>query len=368
MSNIAVELRGVGKSYGAQAIVRDLSLTVRRGEFFSLLGPSGCGKTTCLRMIAGFEQPNSGEILFNGQCVNGVPPPARDVNLVFQGYALFPHITVQENIAFGLRMQKTPARELMARVERMLQLVRLENLGQRYPRQLSGGQQQRVALARALVTQPSVVLLDEPLGALDLKLRKEMQFELKRIQRELGMTFLYVTHDQEEALVLSDRIAVMQHGRVLQVGAPDEIYDRPANRFVADFIGETNFLEGKLTEAGPGYATVSVNGVQIKARRGDAAEGTLATGAAIVLAIRPEKISLNRERVRRHDNLFEGTIEDALYLGTDMQYSVRVSDDVTLMVRQQNAVWNDFRRGQKVYLGWQAQATAILQFQSQASP
>lgn len=195
MSNIAVELRGVDKSYGAQAIVRDVSLAVRRGEFFSLLGPSGCGKTTCLRMIAGFEQPSSGEILLNDHCVNGMPPPARDVNLVFQSYALFPHMTVHENVAFGLRMQKTPARELAARVKQVLRLVQLENLEQRYPKQLSGGQQQRVALARALVTQPAVVLLDEPLGALDLKLRKEMQSELKRIQRELGMTFLYVTHD-----------------------------------------------------------------------------------------------------------------------------------------------------------------------------
>lgn len=367
MSNIAVELRGVDKSYGAHAIVRELSLAVPRGEFFSLLGPSGCGKTTCLRMIAGFEQPNSGEVLLNGQCVNGTPPPERDVNLVFQGYALFPHMTVHENVAFGLRMQKIPAPALTARVEQVLRLARLENLEQRYPGQLSGGQQQRVALARALVTQPSLVLLDEPLGALDLKLRKEMQFELKRIQRELGMTFLYVTHDQEEALVLSDRIAVMHDGRILQVGAPAEIYERPVNRFVADFIGETNFLEGNLTEAGPGYATVSVNGVHIKARRGDDAGEALAAGAAVVLAIRPEKILLNRGQEGRHDNLFEGTIEDALYLGTDMQYSVRVSDDVTLTVRQQNAVQNDFRRGQKVYLGWPAQAAAILPYQSQAS-
>jgi spermidine/putrescine transport system ATP-binding protein len=256
----AVELREVSKRFGEVEAVHQVSLQIREGEFFSLLGPSGCGKTTTLRMIAGFERPDAGEILIRGQRMNEVPPFHRPVNTVFQHYALFPHMTVFENVAFGLEMKRLPREEIRRRVAEALRLVRLTGLENRYPRQLSGGQQQRVALARALVNRPAVLLLDEPLGALDLKLRKEMQLELKNLQHQVGITFIYVTHDQEEAMTMSDRIAVMNQGRVLQVGTPVEIYERPATRFVADFIGETNFLEGRLVAFEEGYARVEVEG------------------------------------------------------------------------------------------------------------
>jgi spermidine/putrescine transport system ATP-binding protein len=246
MDEVSVELREVTKRFGSVAVVEGVSLQIRPGEFFSLLGPSGCGKTTTLRILAGFVQPDAGEVFIAGKRVTHLPPNERDVNMVFQNYALFPHLTVEQNVAFGLEIQKLPRAQIRKRVGWALELVRLCGLESRYPHQLSGGQQQRVALARALVTQPSVLLLDEPLGALDLKLRQQMQLELKKLQRELAITFLYVTHDQEEALTMSDRLAVMNQGRVVQVGTPQEIYERPATRFVADFIGESNFLEGRV--------------------------------------------------------------------------------------------------------------------------
>ena len=246
----AVELTGVTKQFGDFVAVREIDLQIRDGEFFSLLGPSGCGKTTTLRMIAGFEQPTVGEVYIHGQPVAGIPPYRRPVNTVFQSYALFPHMTVAQNVAFGLEMKKVAKPEIERRVAEALELVQLRQMETRRPRQLSGGQQQRVALARALVNRPEVLLLDEPLGALDLKLRKAMQLELKQIQSEVGITFVYVTHDQEEALTMSDRIAVMDVGIVQQVGAPRDIYEHPNNRFVADFIGETNFLTGDVAEVG----------------------------------------------------------------------------------------------------------------------
>jgi spermidine/putrescine transport system ATP-binding protein len=241
---IDVELQGVRKSFREVVAVDGVSLRIERGEFFSLLGPSGCGKTTTLRMIAGFEHPTEGEVLIQGRAMGETPPFARNVNTVFQHYALFPHMTVAENVGFGLKMKGRKRSEIETRMSEALELVRLSGYEQRRPRQLSGGQQQRVALARALINHPAVLLLDEPLGALDLKLRKEMQTELKRLQKSVGITFIYVTHDQEEALTMSDRIAVMNGGQVEQVGLPEEIYERPQSRFVADFIGETNFIEG----------------------------------------------------------------------------------------------------------------------------
>jgi spermidine/putrescine transport system ATP-binding protein len=245
-SQVEVGLYGVTKRFGATVAVDNVTIEVARGEFFSLLGPSGCGKTTSLRMIAGFEEPEEGRVVLTGQDIVGVPPFKRNVNTVFQSYALFPHLTVADNVAFGLRRKKIPKRDIKDRVKRYLDLVQLPGYDERRPSQLSGGQQQRVALARALVNEPAVLLLDEPLGALDLKLRKQMQLELMRIQREVGVTFIYVTHDQEEALVMSDRIAVMSQGKVEQIGFPEDIYERPATRFVAGFIGTSNIVEAEV--------------------------------------------------------------------------------------------------------------------------
>ena len=366
MSDSAIELKSVGKSFKDYVAVRQVSLKVRRGEFFSLLGPSGCGKTTCLRMIAGFEHPDEGEIHLDGRLANGMPAAARDVNMVFQNYALFPHMSVFENVAFGLRMQNTTSDELGARVAQALSLVRMDGLDARYPGQLSGGQQQRVALARALVTRPSVVLLDEPLGALDLKLRKEMQLELKSIQRELGMTFLYVTHDQEEALVLSDRIAVMHQGEIQQVGTPDEIYERPANRFVAEFIGETNFLDGRIARANEGHVVIRVGAMEVQAHGGGDREHQ--SGSPVVLAIRPEKISLGREPMQSHANSCRGQIENAVYLGMDTQFTVRTDEGLHLKARLQNASPADFGPGETVHAGWSAESTIILHTEDTPKP
>jgi spermidine/putrescine transport system ATP-binding protein len=254
MDDAIVGMDGVSKSYGGIEAVRGVSLLVRRGEFVSLLGPSGCGKSTILRMIAGFEEPNAGSISIDGVDVAGVPPNRRPVNMVFQSYALFPHLTIFENVAFGLRRRRVPRQETHERVERFLDLVGLSGMGSRHPGQLSGGQQQRVALARALVNKPKVLLLDEPLGALDLKLRKRMQIELKQLQREVGISFIYVTHDQDEALALSDRIAVIDRGQVLQYGPGREIYDRPRTAFVANFLGESNILRGVVVARDGGLA------------------------------------------------------------------------------------------------------------------
>ncbi|HZY30743.1 MAG TPA: ABC transporter ATP-binding protein, partial [Candidatus Methylomirabilis sp.] len=302
MADYAVELINVTKRFptgrGEEiAAVDGVSLSIRHGEFFSLLGPSGCGKTTTLRMIAGFELPSEGEIRILGEVMGETPPYHRRVNTVFQNYALFPHMAVFENVAFGLQMDKVPKAEIRERVTEALRLVRLPGMEDRRPKQLSGGQQQRVALARALVKQPAVLLLDEPLGALDLKLRKEMQLELKHIQKDVGITFIYVTHDQEEALTMSDRIAVMHDGQVLQLGTSTEIYESPATRFVADFIGETNFLDGEIESVEGELATVLVDG----GLRMTAAAGAdeLRVGQPVTFSVRPEKIALHSQALDR---------------------------------------------------------------------
>ncbi len=355
----AVILRGVAKAFQHQPVVRDVSFEVRRGEFFSILGPSGCGKSTLLRLIAGFERPDAGEIRFPDRAPDDARPAyAQEVNLVFQHYALFPHMTVAQNVAFGLEMAGVPAAERRRRVAEALALVRLEGFEDRYPRQLSGGQQQRVALARAIVTHPSVLLLDEPLGALDLKLRKAMQLELKNLQRRLGMTFIYVTHDQEEALALSDRLAVMHQGRVLQVGTPTEIYEHPRTRFVADFIGGINFLEGRVIAHAPPQAVVQVDGFEVRVRLAD---GEAHVGEAVVLAIRPEKIAIGKRRLPARENNFSGVVEDAVYLGTDTHYWVRLGDGLRLDVRAQNVKPESFQRGERVILSWTAEAAALVQ-------
>ncbi|MEL7940506.1 MULTISPECIES: ABC transporter ATP-binding protein [Pseudomonas] len=318
----AIAIERIGMEFGTPGqglkALDDVSLDIRANEFFTLLGPSGCGKTTLLRLIAGFEQPTSGSIRLYGEPMQGLPPFRRPVNTVFQSYALFPHMTVAQNIAFGLEMQGKPKAETEATVKAMLELVRLPDVGSRRADQLSGGQQQRIALARALASRPKVLLLDESLSALDLKLRKEMQIELKRLQHETGITFIFVTHDQEEALTMSDRIAVMNKGQVLQIGTPTEIYDAPANRWVADFIGETNFLE----------AEASGDGVMLADGQRLAAATTLP--GKVTLAIRPERTELAQ------DGELEGVVENVVYVGTDTVYHLKVAGQPGFRVRQQN--------------------------------
>jgi spermidine/putrescine transport system ATP-binding protein len=341
--SIAVEVREVTKRFpgpsggtGSEVTaVDDVTLRIRDGEFFSMLGPSGCGKTTTLRMIAGFDHPTAGEIYIHGKQMGLTPPYQRKTNMVFQNYALFPHMTIARNIAFGLEMKKTQKAEIERRVEEALEMVRLQGYGPRKPNQLSGGQQQRVALARALVNRPEVLLLDEPLGALDLKLRKEMQLELKTLQREVGITFVYVTHDQEEALTMSDRIAVMHNGQVLQVGGPTEIYEQPSCRFVADFIGETNFLDGVIQTQEGDLVTVLVDGtLPVVVQTGE----SFVPGAQVIVAVRPEKISLLTDAPGDGLNSFPCEVEQVVYLGTDTRYRVCLSDNVSLMVREQNVI------------------------------
>ncbi|TAK13330.1 MAG: ABC transporter ATP-binding protein [Anaerolineae bacterium] len=313
--------------------VDHVSFAVQDGEFFSMLGPSGCGKTTSLRMIAGFEYPTFGRILLHGKDIGQTPPYQRNVNTVFQQYALFPHMSVGQNVGFGLEMKGVEKLEIERRVGEALDMVRLSAMEKRKPSQLSGGQQQRVAVARALINRPEVLLLDEPLGALDLKLRKEMQLELKTLQREVGITFIYVTHDQEEAMTMSDRIMVMNHGKALQLGTPAEVYERPNSRFVADFIGETNFMEGRLKTPGGG-AVVEVEcagGLGVHAVGG----AGLPVGAPVTVAVRPERVAINRSF--ENVNCFAGTVLDLVYIGTDTYYNVRLDGGQVLRVREQNA-------------------------------
>ncbi|MFN3741466.1 MAG: ABC transporter ATP-binding protein [Anaerolineales bacterium] len=336
MSEFAVELRDVVKRFitpeGNELVAVDhVNLQIRHGEFFSMLGPSGCGKTTSLRMIAGFELPTEGEIYIDGQPQGKKPPYMRPVNTVFQNYALFQHMTVFENVAFGLEMEKVPKDEIRRRVGQALEMVKLSGMERRRPRQLSGGQQQRVALARALVKRPKVLLLDEPLGALDLKLRKEMQLELKALQKEVSITFIYVTHDQEEALTMSDRIAVMSQGKVLQIGSPVEIYERPINRFVADFIGESNFVEGQVRALEGEWARIFIPawGREIVGLAGTG----LQVGQEALLCIRPEKIRLLDEP--KVNETLTGRIVHVTYVGADTRVLVDVNG-ITLKVLEQN--------------------------------
>jgi spermidine/putrescine transport system ATP-binding protein len=346
VSAAAVEAKGVSKVFGAgQDSVRALdrvSVTIRENEFFTLLGPSGCGKTTLLRLIAGFDFPTEGEILLYGQDIAPLPPFKRPVNTVFQNYSLFPHMTVGQNIGFGLEMLGRSKAEVSARVSEMLRLVRMEELRNRKTSQISGGQQQRVALARALAPQPKVLLLDEPLSALDYKLRKDMQIELKRLQHETGITFIFVTHDQEEALTMSDRIAVMSKGHILQVGAPRDIYDHPAERFVANFIGETNFLEGAVADITQGRANVRLN------CGGAAITATLPAGFApngkVTVVVRPEHAQVVGGTAPA---TLKGTLENIVYFGTDTHYHLRLEDGGEFIVRQQNSRTNpaSFARG-----------------------
>ncbi|MDR6759784.1 spermidine/putrescine transport system ATP-binding protein [Mycoplana sp. BE70] len=329
----AIEAKGVTRifqSTGSDAVkaLDNVSVTIRENEFFTLLGPSGCGKTTLLRLIAGFDFPTDGGIFLYGEDIAPLPPFRRPVNTVFQSYALFPHMTVAQNVGFGLEMLDRPRVEIEARVDAMLKLVHMQDLKNRRTSQISGGQQQRVALARALAPQPKVLLLDEPLSALDYKLRKEMQVELKRLQAETGITFIFVTHDQEEALTMSDRIAVMSAGKILQVGSPWEIYDRPTDRFVADFIGETNFLIARVNGVTSGKANVTLSsGANISAT---IADGYQPNGKA-TLVVRPEHAKLLKGA-----GDIAGVVENIVYFGTDTHIQVRLSEGGPFTVRQQN--------------------------------
>ncbi len=332
----AIDARNVSKVFkgAGQDEVRALdnvSVAIRENEFFTLLGPSGCGKTTLLRLIAGFDFPTEGEILLYGDDIALLPPYKRPVNTVFQNYALFPHMTVAQNIGFGLEMLGKPKDEITARVREMLQLVRMEELSGRRTSQISGGQQQRVALARALAPRPKVLLLDEPLSALDYKLRKDMQIELKRLQHETGITFIFVTHDQEEALTMSDRIAVMSKGKILQIGGPRDIYERPTERFVADFIGETNMLKGVVAK--PGKA----GNVSVKLAVGPTLSATVPEGFSasgqVTVVVRPEHARISNGKSAAD---FRGNLENIVFFGTDTHFHLRLADGTPFVVRQQN--------------------------------
>lgn len=333
-----VELRKVFKVFNGEAVVRGIDLSIHQGEFFSILGPSGCGKTTTLRLIAGFETPTAGDVLIRGASMLNVPPYRRPANTVFQSYALFSHMTVSENIAFGLRIKKHGKGEIQDRVGEALKLVKMESFANRFPNQLSGGQQQRVALARALVNRPTVVLLDEPLGALDLKLRKEMQVELSNLHQELGVTFIMVTHDQEEALSLSDRIAVMHEGKVEQIGTPHQIYDRPQSAFVADFIGDTNLFQGRIEGAHPAMLWIRTqSGLKMTVQPSDVSGEPLTSGP-VVVSVRPEKVKLSFTPPNEPINCFEGRLKNVMYLGTHVHYVVKLRSGDQLTVRQSSAL------------------------------
>src|SRR4051812_27023552 len=356
-----IRLAGVRKLYGDIVAVDGVDLDIRSGEFFTLLGPSGSGKTTCLRMIAGFERPDEGSIELAGDDVSRLPPAERDVNTVFQDYALFPHMSVGENVAYGLKVKKVSKAERAQRVEEALGMVRLESYGDRRPSQLSGGQRQRVALARALVNRPRVLLLDEPLGALDLKLRQQLQVELKRIQSEVGITFVYVTHDQDEALTMSDRIAVMDSGRVLQVGTPRDVYEEPESRFVAGFVGVSNLLELPVERSDSGVLALRLG----QDDSVTAAHEGAAKGATTIVTIRPERIALDAEgKGTPGDCHARGRVKESLYAGPTSRFVVELDGGGELMVVRQNATTSyedvEALRGQPVVLTWKREYTRVI--------
>ena len=353
--NAVLTTEAVSKRFGAVTAVDGISLAIRENEFFALLGPSGCGKTTLLRMLAGFESLSGGRILLDGKDISPLPPNRRPLNLMFQSYALFPHMTARANIAYGLEMERLPRAEIAARVAAILAATQLESLADRKPDALSGGQKQRVALARALVKRPRVLLLDEPLGALDKKLRGAMQLELKRLQSEVGITFIVVTHDQEEALVMADRVAVLKDGRVRQCGSPHEVYERPADRFVADFIGVMNFLPGRATPDG-----VEVPGVGLV--RGTPPAG-LSAGAAAVAAVRPERLSLVAAGAPAPDNRITGTVAAMAYHGLDVQLHVAcdaLPAPILVRLTADAAEAAPLAPGTPVTLGWAAADSRIF--------
>jgi putrescine transport system ATP-binding protein len=355
-----VEVDRVTKSFGDFKAVDDVSLKIYKGEIFCLLGASGCGKTTLLRMLGGFETPSSGRIYIDGEDMTGVPPYERPVNMMFQSYALFPHMTVEQNVAFGLKQDGVPKPEIAERVATMLELVKLGGLGKRKPHQLSGGQKQRVALARSLVKRPKLLLLDEPLGALDKKLREHTQFELVSIQDKLGVTFIVVTHDQEEAMTLASRIGVMNHGEIVQAGTPSEIYEFPGSKFVADFVGSVNIFEGKLVEDEPEYVRIASEelGATIYVSHGISAPPE----AIVWAAVRPEKVFMSTAQPEGADNVVRGAVQDIAYLGDLSIYLVKLPTGKVVRVTQPNTsrhaeaiTWD-----QQVYLSWDSTSPVVV--------
>jgi spermidine/putrescine transport system ATP-binding protein len=375
LREVIVRVEDVVKKFGEVVAVDNVSIEVFAGEFFSILGPSGCGKTTLLRSIAGLEEPDLGTIYLSGKPINSTPPYQRDVNMVFQNYALFPHMNVYENVAFGLKVKRIKRDEIKERVFKALELVGLSDMSKRSPKQLSGGQQQRIALARALVNEPSVLLLDEPLGALDLKLRKQMQLELKSLQKRLGITFIYVTHDQEEALTMSDRIAIMCEGKLDQVGTPSQVYEEPKTEFVANFIGISNLFPGNLRNGtGSTLVLTTPDGFEIKAEtdsKADSADMSFPETATVM--VRPEKIRITpykpegqggkgaRGQEEQDVNLFRGKIEEIVYLGTVIQFMVNLNEKKLVRVLEKNySKTLEFVVNQEVFVSWDISSTVIL--------
>lgn len=357
--NAFIQLSNVYKKYdGAEgAVISDLSLNVKKGEFLTLLGPSGCGKTTTLRMIAGFEQLTSGSVIIDGEDVTNMSPHERCVNTVFQNYALFPHMNIFDNIAFGLKMKKVSNSEIKARVSEMLKMIQLEGYENRMPSSLSGGQMQRVAIARAVVNNPKVLLLDEPLGALDLKLRKQMQLELKHLQKRLGITFIFVTHDQEEALTMSDRIVVMKDGVIEQLGTPDEIYERPVSKFVADFIGDTNLLEGKIEDVFSNEALLHINGeeelIKVSAKN-------LLAGEQIFAALRPERIKIKKSP-ENEDIYLKANLKDRIYTGIYYKTILELNNGNLIIVNEPIGESYNFSSDEgQVYLTWKTENLVVM--------
>ncbi len=356
-----IRIERVTKKFGDFVAVNDVSLKIYKKELFCLLGGSGCGKTTLLRMLAGFEEPTTGRIFIDGVDMSGIPPYERPVNMMFQSYALFPHMTVEQNVGFGLRQDKVSGSEIRQRVGEMLEMVKLSQFGKRKPHQLSGGQRQRVALARALVKRPKLLLLDEPLGALDKKLREHTQFELVNLQEQLGVTFVVVTHDQEEAMTLSSRIGVMNAGEIVQVGTPTEIYEFPSSKFVAEFIGSVNMFEGQLIEDEPGYVRIQCPEL----------EGTVFVdhgvsappGAVVWAAVRPEKILMSREKPEAEDNFAHGVVKEIAYMGDCSVYLIRLDSGKTVRVTQSN-VWRQISDRvtweEPVWLHWHATSPVVV--------
>lgn len=352
MNDSIIEIKSVNKIYGTSHVVKDLNLQVKEGEFLTLLGSSGCGKTTTLRMIAGFEEPTNGTILVEGEPVENKEPYERNVNTVFQSYALFPHMTIYENIAYGLKIKKIPKDEIRVRVSEMLDMVQLQGFENRYPRQLSGGQKQRVAIARALINKPRVLLLDEPLGALDLKLRKQMQLELKTLQKKLGITFIYVTHDQEEALTMSDRIGIMHDGILEQLATPAEIYERPASRFVATFIGETNIFDGSIIATNEEEVLISIENGEIIGTGHKFVPGEL-----VSVSVRPEKIKFSNQP----DGEFSlvGRVKELIYIGSVQKAIVELSNGHEIRIER---IAGDPlpEIGSTVYLFWNKEDAVLI--------